>query len=70
MQWHHKMLPTLTTGNANIADYTANTSASNKNSSTFPPYFIKLIEEILIILNIAHLPFTVFLVLFERPIWR
>src|SRR5437016_2732531 len=63
----------MTTGflprQADITDHTANASARSEYSMTFLPYFVQLIEEPLVVRNVAELA-RMIAVLFQRPVWR
>ena len=68
MEGHHAMAA-LPTWNANVTDDAANSSTGNQHSCTLAPDFIELVEESVVILDLAELALILF-IFFQRPIGR
>jgi len=68
MERHHAVAA-LSAWNANVTDDAANSSTGSQHSCTLAPDFIELVEEGIVILDLAELA-LIFFIFFQRPIGR
>ena len=69
VQWHHPVPPVKLARNANVTDNAADPAASHQYAGTFLPDPVEFIEEVVVVLNVPHLP-GVLRILLQSPVRR